>query len=244
MGLFSPKTTGLFLGLLVIAGSFLSVFGSSLGNLSAEEQAVHIDISSLPDGTPEEQVVQSDIIPLVSSPFTVGDDIQATRTVNVRSQPGTNTTILGAQIIAASGTLVEGPISADGYTWWNIDYTISPDGWTVENWLAPGGTVLPVTTQAPPKNDNASVPQDTPPPPPQNGYTLTDVSSHNSASSCWSAINGKVYDLTAWVNSHPGGKPAILMICGKDGSPLFNTQHGGASRPQSILSDYFIGLLI
>ena len=44
------------------------------------------------------------------------------------------------------------------------------------------------------------------------GYTLVDVAKHNSATSCWSAIDGNVYDLTNWVNSHPGGKAAILMI--------------------------------
>lgn len=74
-------------------------------------------------------------------------------------------------------------------------------------------------------------------------YTFADVSNHNSATSCWSAVNGNVYDLTSWVNAHPGGRAAILMICGKDGSPLFNTQHGGEGKPASILAKYKIGSL-
>lgn len=75
------------------------------------------------------------------------------------------------------------------------------------------------------------------------GYTLTQVSSHNSATSCWSAVNGQVYDLTSWVNAHPGGKAAILMICGKDGSPLFNAQHGNSGKIAKILAKYEIGVL-
>lgn len=75
------------------------------------------------------------------------------------------------------------------------------------------------------------------------GYTMTDVAHHNSASSCWSAINNTIYDLTDWVDHHPGGRAAILMICGKDGSPLFNMQHGGQSRPNAILEKYKLGSL-
>ena len=75
------------------------------------------------------------------------------------------------------------------------------------------------------------------------GYTLADVAVHNSVTSCWSAIDGNVYDLTNWVNSHPGGKAAILMICGKDGSPMFESQHGGERKPASILAKYKVGAL-
>ena len=83
----------------------------------------------------------------------------------------------------------------------------------------------------------------TQPSPVSTRYTLADVATHNSATSCWSAVNGNVYDLTNWVNSHPGGKAAILMICGKDGSPLFNSQHGGDRKPANILAKYKIAAL-
>jgi len=36
-------------------------------------------------------------------------------------------------------------------------------------------------------------------------YTLAAVKAHKSASNCWSAVNGKVYNLTKWVKKHPGG---------------------------------------
>jgi cytochrome b involved in lipid metabolism len=74
-------------------------------------------------------------------------------------------------------------------------------------------------------------------------YTMEEVSKHNSKESCWSAIRGKVYDLTSWVNKHPGGPDRILRICGKDGTDLFIKQHGEAERPENILRNFKIGVL-
>lgn len=74
-------------------------------------------------------------------------------------------------------------------------------------------------------------------------YGMTEVAMHNSASSCWSAINGSVYDLTSWIGKHPGGQQAILSICGKDGSAAFNDQHDGQRRPANELAGFKIGLL-
>lgn len=75
------------------------------------------------------------------------------------------------------------------------------------------------------------------------GITLTQIAGHNSRSSCWSAVNGSVYDLTSWIPNHPGGENAILSICGVDGSNSYNRQHGGSSRPASILFGFKIGTL-
>lgn len=75
------------------------------------------------------------------------------------------------------------------------------------------------------------------------GYTLSDVAKHSSASSCWAAINGNVYDLTHWINQHPGGSGAILSLCGTDGSAAFNAQHGGQGRPEQELANFYIGKL-
>ena len=74
-------------------------------------------------------------------------------------------------------------------------------------------------------------------------YGMAEVATHNSASSCWSAINGNVYDLTSWIGRHPGGQGAILSICGKDGSAAFDDQHGGERRPANELAGFKIGQL-
>jgi cytochrome b involved in lipid metabolism len=75
------------------------------------------------------------------------------------------------------------------------------------------------------------------------GHTLADVAQHNDSTSCWAAINGKVYDLTQWINQHPGGPERILAICGTDATAQFNAQHGGQSRPENELAKFYLAPL-
>ena len=75
------------------------------------------------------------------------------------------------------------------------------------------------------------------------GYTMEKVKVNNSATSCWSAINGNVYDLTNWINQHPGGSGAIRGLCGTDGSAEFSGKHKGQSNPESRLASYLLGPL-
>jgi hypothetical protein len=75
----------------------------------------------------------------------------------------------------------------------------------------------------------------------QGSYTLDQVKQHNSAESCWAAIDGGVYDLTTWVGQHPGGSDKILGICGTDATAAFEAQHSGDQRPASQLTQFYIG---
>jgi cytochrome b involved in lipid metabolism len=74
-------------------------------------------------------------------------------------------------------------------------------------------------------------------------FTATEVAKHNTAASCWSVVNGNVYDLTTYVSGHPGGASAIQAICGKDGSAAFGGQHSGESRPLNTLAAFKLGAL-
>lgn len=74
-------------------------------------------------------------------------------------------------------------------------------------------------------------------------YTLTQVATHNDASSCYSTINDRVYDLTLWINMHPGGKQKILSICGTDGTAKFISQHGDDEKPTRTLARFYVGTL-
>jgi cytochrome b involved in lipid metabolism len=75
------------------------------------------------------------------------------------------------------------------------------------------------------------------------GYTMEKVKANNSASSCWSVINENVYDLTNWINQHPGGSGAIRGLCGTDGSAEYSRQHKGQGNPGSRLASYLLGPL-
>ena len=77
----------------------------------------------------------------------------------------------------------------------------------------------------------------------QTGYTMAKVKENNSAASCWSVINGNVYNLTQWINSHPGGPSVIRGLCGVDGTSSFNGKHRGQGNPTSTLASYLLGPL-
>ena len=95
----------------------------------------------------------------------------------------------------------------------------------------------------------AAAPSATPSPTPepemttQSGYTMAKVKENNSASSCWSVINGNVYNLTQWINSHPGGPSVIRGLCGVDGTSSFNGKHRGQGNPTATLASYLLGPL-
>ena len=77
----------------------------------------------------------------------------------------------------------------------------------------------------------------------QTGYTMAKVKENNSANSCWSVINGNVYNLTQWINSHPGGPSVIRGLCGVDGTASFNGKHRGQGSPTATLASYLLGPL-
>jgi cytochrome b involved in lipid metabolism len=77
----------------------------------------------------------------------------------------------------------------------------------------------------------------------QTGYTMAKVKENNSAASCWSVINGNVYNLTQWINSHPGGPSVIRGLCGVDGTSSFNGKHRGQGNPTATLASYLLGPL-
>ncbi len=74
-------------------------------------------------------------------------------------------------------------------------------------------------------------------------FTMADIAPHNSASSCYSAINGSVYNLTSFVTKHPGGQASIKSLCGVDGTSAFSSQHGGQGSPASVLAQFKIGIV-
>lgn len=102
---------------------------------------------------------------------------------------------------------------------------------------APAPSPMPTSKPSP-----QPLPNPTPTPTPTvTTYTMSEVQAANSLSKCWSVISGKVYNLTSWINQHPGGSRAIMGLCGKDGTSMFMAQHDGDTQPQTKLKSFYIG---
>ncbi|KAK3439092.1 hypothetical protein EUGRSUZ_C03730 [Eucalyptus grandis] len=70
-------------------------------------------------------------------------------------------------------------------------------------------------------------------------YTKVDVALHNKRTDCWIIIKDKVYDVTSYVEEHPGGD-AILTHAGDDSTEgFFGPQH--ATRVFDMIEDFYIG---
>ena len=108
-----------------------------------------------------------------------------------------------------------------------------------------GGYIAPTVSATPtPTPTVTSTPSPTPVVTPSpTGYTMAQVRANNTAKSCWTAIDGYVYNLTNWISAHPGGSGAIMFLCGTDGSNAFKAQHENQSKPAVRLDTYRLGPL-
>lgn len=73
--------------------------------------------------------------------------------------------------------------------------------------------------------------------------TMEEVEQNDSPDSCWAAIDGVAYDLTEWIEEHPGGADRIEALCGTDATEDFEGQHGGEEAPEDQLAEFEIGEL-
>eukprot|EP01012_Entosiphon_sulcatum_P025494 TRINITY_DN3081_c0_g1_i1.p1 TRINITY_DN3081_c0_g1~~TRINITY_DN3081_c0_g1_i1.p1 ORF type:complete len:492 (-),score=74.63 TRINITY_DN3081_c0_g1_i1:52-1503(-) len=54
---------------------------------------------------------------------------------------------------------------------------------------------------------------------------MSEVQKHNSPTDCWVVLHGKVYDITPFLEEHPGGSRAITLHAGKDATKTFDALH-------------------
>ncbi len=82
--------------------------------------------------------------------FSIGERVMVNSdpTLRVRSSAALAGAVIGEQSFQATGTIVGGPVTADGYTWWQIDYDTDPDGWSIQGDGSASWLVL--ATGAPP----------------------------------------------------------------------------------------------
>lgn len=77
-------------------------------------------------------------------------------------------------------------------------------------------------------------------------FTRAEVESHASAASCFVTIGTKVYDVTDFVDDHPGGGDLLLEYAGKDVEDILKdpTSHPHSEAAYDVLDDSLVGFVV
>ncbi|KAK8189968.1 hypothetical protein HDK77DRAFT_443221 [Phyllosticta capitalensis] len=75
--------------------------------------------------------------------------------------------------------------------------------------------------------------------------TQAEVAAHNNAKSCYVTIGERVFDITDFVEDHPGGGDLVLEYAGKDVKEILEDEisHKHTDSAYEILDDYHIGFV-
>lgn len=71
-------------------------------------------------------------------------------------------------------------------------------------------------------------------------YSFEEVRKHSDRKDCWLIIFGKVYDVTPFMEEHPGGDEVLLACIGKDATADFD-DIGHTEFAKELMPQYCIG---
>ncbi len=77
-------------------------------------------------------------------------------------------------------------------------------------------------------------------------YTLAEISRHNQLDDCWMAIEGKVYDFSAYIPMHPTPPQIMAPWCGREATEGMRTKGYGRDHSPvawQMMEPYQIGVL-
>ncbi|KAI7814279.1 cytochrome b5 [Triplophysa rosa] len=73
-------------------------------------------------------------------------------------------------------------------------------------------------------------------------YTRQEIQAHNMSGDAWLIIHEKVYDITTFMEEHPGGEEVLLEQAGADATESFEDV-GHSTDAREMLQQYYIGEL-
>ncbi|KAJ5152804.1 NADH-cytochrome b5 reductase 1 [Penicillium canariense] len=73
-------------------------------------------------------------------------------------------------------------------------------------------------------------------------YTMEDVAVHNTKADMWMVIHGQVFDITKYVQDHPGGADVLVEVAGQDATAAYEDV-GHSEDAREIMQPYLVGTL-
>ncbi|XP_069549576.1 cytochrome b5 type B [Brachyistius frenatus] len=73
-------------------------------------------------------------------------------------------------------------------------------------------------------------------------YTLEEIQLHNMSNDTWLIIHDKIYDVTSFLEEHPGGEEVLLEQAGADATESFEDV-GHSTDAREMLQQYYLGEL-
>ncbi|KAL0933413.1 cytochrome b5 [Colletotrichum truncatum] len=73
-------------------------------------------------------------------------------------------------------------------------------------------------------------------------FTEAEVSKHHNVHDLWVSIRGRVYDVTGYVEDHPGGIEVLKDVAGSDGTESFEYV-GHSDDAYKVLQRFQVGTL-
>ncbi|KAL7394134.1 hypothetical protein ABVT39_021208 [Epinephelus coioides] len=70
--------------------------------------------------------------------------------------------------------------------------------------------------------------------------TQEELQKHNKREDCWTCIRGMVYNVTPYMDYHPGGEDELMRAAGIDGTDLFDQVHRWVNY-ESMLKECLVG---
>lgn len=73
-------------------------------------------------------------------------------------------------------------------------------------------------------------------------YTLEEIAKHKTPDSCWFVIHDKVYNVSKFLDEHPGGEEVLLEQAGQNVTENFEDV-GHSTDAREMMAEYCIGEL-
>lgn len=75
--------------------------------------------------------------------------------------------------------------------------------------------------------------------------SVTELAKHDKSDDCWVAVEGKVYNVTPYLDTHPGGYQLLFKCAGTDATANFSAVHTMKQKDVVVkLAEFEVGVLV